>query len=321
MELALMAYDLQSGDEVILPSFTFTSTATAVLRQGARPVFAEIDEDTFNLDVADVAARITPRTRAVIPVHYAGVGCRMDRIMELARKNDLFVLEDAAQGVGAKYNRQYLGAIGHAGAFSFHVTKNITCGEGGALLTNDDALAARAEIIREKGTNRQQFLRGEVDKYTWVEMGSSFVLSDLLAAILEKQFEKMDEVQSRRGAIWQAYHKALEPLEKRGLIRRPVLDPAAESNWHIYGFRMDPARRDEILEQLRARGIGATFHYIPLHASPFGREALGYTGDELPITERVSRSLIRLPLYPELRPEQVNDIIAALYEIFGVERD
>src|SRR5581483_7168239 len=187
MELSFMAMDLQPGDQVIMPSFTFTSTANAILRQGGIPVFAEIEEETFNLDIEDAASRITPRTRAIMPVHYAGVGCRMDRVLDLAKSYNLKIVEDAAQGVGAKYNGKYLGTIGDAGAYSFHVTKNVTCGEGGAFLTNDDDLALRAEIIHEKGTNRAQYLRGQVDKYTWVDIGSSFVLSDLLAAILEKQ--------------------------------------------------------------------------------------------------------------------------------------
>lgn len=318
MELGLMAFRLKPGDEVILPSFTFTSTANAILRQGAWPVFAEIDEETFNLDVEDVAARITPRTRAIMPVHYAGVGCRMDRLMELARQYDLKVLEDAAQGVGAKYSGAFLGTIGDAGAYSFHVTKNITCGEGGALLTNDDTLALRAEIIHEKGTNRAQFLRGQVDKYTWVDLGSSFVLSDLLAAILERQLEKLDAINLRRGVIWRAYHDAFAGPETAGLLKRPVLDPSAESNWHIYALRVNVAQRDEVIDALRARGIGATFHYIPLHSSPFGRETLDYRGDELPITERVSRSLIRLPLYPDMTDGQVDYVIASVYECLGI---
>ncbi len=318
MELGLMTLDLKPGDEVILPSFTFTSTATAILRQGAVPVFCEIEEETFNLDVEDAAARITARTRAIMPVHYAGVGCRMERVQDLAQSHNLRVLEDAAQGVGAKYAGKFLGTLGDAGAYSFHVTKNVTCGEGGAFLTDDDGMALRAEIIHEKGTNRAQFLRGQVDKYTWVDVGSSFVLSDLLAAVLEKQLDKLDEIQNKRAAIWARYQEAFAPLERAELLKRPVIDRAAESNWHIYALRVDPTKRDSLIDALRARGIGATFHYIPLHSSPFGIEHLGYQGNELPVTERASRSLIRLPLYPDMTTAQVEYIIENVSEYVQV---
>lgn len=317
MELSFMALDLKPGDEVVLPSFTFTSTATAILRQGATPVFCEVEADTFNLDVEDAAARITPRTRAIMPVHYAGVGCRMDRILELARSHNLQIVEDAAQGVGAKYDGKYLGTIGDAGAYSFHVTKNVTCGEGGAFLTNDDALALRAEIIHEKGTNRAQFLRGQVDKYTWVDVGSSFVLSDLLARILETQLDKLDEINVMREAHYRAYQDAFASLQARERLLRPVVPPGAESNWHIYALRVTPEKRDLLIDHLRARGIGATFHYVPLHSSPFGKARLGYRGDELPVTETLSRSLVRLPLYPDLTPVQFERIVTAVYEFFA----
>lgn len=317
MELALMACGIGPGDEVILPSFTFTSTANVILRQGARPVFAEIEEATFNLDPEDIKHRISPRTRAIMPVHYAGIGCRMDEIMEIAQRYGLLVIEDAAQGVGAKYNGRWLGAIGTAGCYSFHVTKNVTCGEGGALLTDDDQLAERAEIIREKGTNRSQFLRGQVDKYTWVDWGSSFVLSDLLAAVLVQQLRKMDEINAKRRVIWEYYYHRLEELALEGQIILPALDPQAESNWHIFAIRTDLARRDKVLAALRARGIGATFHYIPLHSSPYGRKMWGYTAEDLPITEKVSASLIRLPIYPDLTPQEQEYIIDSLYEIYA----
>lgn len=316
MELGLMALDLQPGDQVLVPSFTFTSTATAILRQGAQPVFCEVEADTFNLDVEDAASRITARTRAIMPVHYAGVGCRMDRILELAQNHGLKIVEDAAQGVGAKYDDKYLGTIGDVGAYSFHVTKNVTCGEGGAFLTNDDALALRAEIIHEKGTNRAQFLRGQVDKYTWMDVGSSFVLSDLLARILETQLDKLDEINTKRAALYQSYQDAFAPLEARECLKRPVIPPGIASNWHIYALRVPVAQRDALIDHLRARGIGATFHYVPLHSSPFGRTQLGYRGDELPVTEMVSRSLVRLPLYPDLTWAQVEYIAAATREFF-----
>lgn len=312
MELSWMALDLKPGDEVIMPSFTFTATATSVLRQGAKPVFCEVEPDTLNMDVQDAAARITPRTRGIMPVHYAGVGCRMDEIMDLARSHNLQVVEDAAQGVGAKFGERYLGTIGDAGAYSFHITKNITCGEGGAFLTNDDALALRAEIIHEKGTNRAQFLRGQVDKYTWVDVGSSFVMSDLLAAILEVQLDKLDEINARRATLWQIYQDAFAPLEQQERLKRPVLPPNTTSNWHIYAVQVSPEERNGVIDALRAAGIGATFHYIPLHSSPFGRDQLGCR-DELPITERASRSLVRLPLYPDLTTAQLEHIIDAVY--------
>lgn len=317
MELSWMALDLKPGDEVILPSFTFTSTATSILRQGGVPVFCEIEPDTYNMDVQDAASRITPRTRAIMPVHYAGVGCRMDRIIALAQAHNLRVVEDAAQGVGATYNGKYLGTFGDAGAYSFHITKNITCGEGGAFLTNDDNLALRAEIMHEKGTNRGQFLRGQVDKYTWVDTGSSFVLSDLLAAILETQLDKLDMINQRRGELFQLYQDAFADLEAKGRLKRPVIPANAKSNYHIYALRVAQQERNGLIDALRSHGIGATFHYIPLHSSPFGREALGYTGDELPITEVAAKSLVRLPLYPELTMSQLESIIDAVYQHIG----
>ena len=317
LEMAAMALNLGPGDEVILPSFSFVTAATSAVRQGARPVFAEIDEKTFNLDPKDAERRITPRTRAIICVHYAGQGCDMDALTVLALRHNLAIIEDAAQGVGAQFNGRFLGTIGSIGCYSFHVTKNIICGEGGAFITNDPAIARKAEIIREKGTDRSRFLRGEVDKYTWVDQGSSFVLSDLLAAVALAQFSRLEEMQELRGRIWWRYQSDLTGLANKGDIILPVIDGRAEPNWHIYAFRVcDAGRRDQVLKQLKERGINATFHFVPLHSSPYGRNVLGYHPEDLPVTERVSASLIRLPIYPDLSQEDQKYVVETLYSIF-----
>ena len=316
MEMAAMALRLGPGDEVIVPSFTFVTTAGSMVRQGAKPVFVDIDEDTFNIDPDQIAAHITPHTRAIIPVHYAGQGCDMDRIMDIAQRYGLYVIEDAAQGFGAMYAGQWLGTIGHIGCFSFHVTKNLVCGEGGAFVTRDSLVSERAEIIREKGTNRSKFLRGQVDKYTWVDLGSSFVPSDLLSAILLAQLDRLDEIHRMRKGVWERYRDGLAELERCGEIIPPRLDPRAQSNWHIYAFRVtDATRRDDLLDRLRHRGIGATFHYVPLHSSPYARDRWGYCSEDLPVTERVAASLIRLPLYPHLSKDDQDYVIESVYDI------
>jgi dTDP-4-amino-4,6-dideoxygalactose transaminase len=318
LELATLSLRLGPDDEVIMPSFTFVTTASAVVRTGARPVFAEIDEATFNLDPADIERRLTPQTRAILPVHYAGQGCAMDKIMDIARRHNLYVIEDAAQGLGARYERQPLGTIGHIGCFSFHVTKNVICGEGGAFVTNDEAIAQRAEIMREKGTNRSRFLRGEVDKYTWVDVGSSFVPSDLLAAIALAQLEKMDEIHRLRQVVWERYQMDFASLEQQGKIIRPAVGPNAELNWHLYALRITESdRRDAVLAELKRRRIGATFHFVPLHSSPYAQERWGYRPEDLPITERVSASLVRLPIYPHLSTCDQDYIVESLYDILA----
>lgn len=315
LELAMMSVRIGPGDEVIMPSLTFVSTANAVIRERARPVFADVDVGTFNLDPAHVERLITPATRGIVPVHYAGQGCDMAAINELAESHGLWVVEDAAQGVGALYDGQYLGTIGDIGCYSFHVTKNICCGEGGALLTNDDEIARRAEIIREKGTNRSAFLRGEVDKYTWVDVGSSFIPSDLLSALLLAQLGRLAEITDRRVAIWQRFHDELGPLAETGKIVLPSIDPRATINGHIFAFRTNPAgRRDELLRALKQRGVQATFHYVPLHSSPFARRHLAPVSD-LPVTDLVSRSLVRLPIYSNLTDDQQTYIIETLYDL------
>jgi dTDP-4-amino-4,6-dideoxygalactose transaminase len=323
LEMAMLALDIGPGDEVILPSFTFASTANCVVLRGAKPVFAEIEPQTLNINPDDVRHRITSRTRAIIPVHYAGVGCNMDEIMAIAEEHGLYVVEDAAQGVDAKYGGRYLGTIGHIGCYSFHSTKNITCGEGGALLTGDDGIARRAEIIREKGTNRSAFLRGEVDKYNWVSVGSSYVLSDLLAAVLEAQLKKRSEIKSRRRAVWEHYHTRLSVLAATGKLVLPTIPVACEPNYHIFFFRVvDRETRAAMLEELRSEGIGATFHYIPLHSSPFGSRQLEKR-EALPVTDACSLTLVRLPIHPRVTRMEVDlscDVIARSIGVSAVNQ-
>ena len=303
LEMAMLALDIDAGDEVIMPSFTFVSTANAVALRGAQPVFAEIRSDTLNLDPEDVARRITSRTKAIIPVHYAGVACDMEALESLAGEHSLSIVEDAAQGVDAYYRGKALGTLGDIGCYSFHDTKNITCGEGGAFLTDNGEIAEKAEIIREKGTNRSAFYRGEVDKYSWVSRGSSYIQSDILAALLEVQLARREEIKARRRQVWEAYYQALRPLAEAGRITLPVLPEGRTSNYHLFFFRTNtPAERGHLLRALKAEGIQATFHYVPLHSSPYGRKVLGWT-EELPVTQACSETLIRLPVYPQLAPQ------------------
>jgi dTDP-4-amino-4,6-dideoxygalactose transaminase len=311
LELSLLALGVGPGQEVITPSFTFVSSANAALRVGARPVFAEIDERTLGLDPEDVERRLTPRTAAILPVHYAGVAPDMDAILDIARRRGLRVVEDAAQGLAARYRGKPLGALGDAGCLSFHETKNLSCGEGGALAIADPELAQRAEIAREKGTNRAAFLRGEVDKYTWVAEGSSYVLSDVLAALLDAQLDKLDAIQARRAAITARYRSGLADWAATGGVRLPALLPDREPNHHIF-YLLYPAlqARDRALAGLRAGGVLATFHYVPLHSSPHGR-SLG-PQPELPITERIASTLLRLPLHPRLTDDDVERVIEAV---------
>jgi len=316
LELAMMVLNVGPGDEVIMPSFTFVSTANAVVRQGGVPVFVDIEPDTWNIDPAQIEPAITDRTRGIIPVHYAGQGCRMDEINEIARRHGLWVVEDAAQGVGASYGDKPLGTWGTIGCYSFHVTKNITCGEGGALLTDDDDLGYRAEIIAEKGTNRSAFLRGQVDKYTWVDIGSSFILSDLLVALLSVQLDRMEEITALRVAIWERFQRELQDLEDAELIVRMRVRPPARINGHIFAFRtVNPEWRDPMLRELRRRGIEATFHYVPLHSAPYARGRFP-NGRELPVTDLISRSLIRLPIFPDMTEAEQTYIVENVHDIF-----
>ena len=309
LEMAGMLFDLKPGDEVILPSYTFVSTANAVVRLGARPVFVDILDDTLNMDHALVEAAITEHTRAIFPVHYAGVSCDMDRIMAIARKHNLRVAEDAAQGVNSFYKGMALGSIGDLGCYSFHETKNYICGEGGALCLNDPALIERAEILRDKGTNRKKFFRGEVDKYTWVDIGSSYVPSEICSAFLFAQLEMLDVISNRRRRIHQFYHDHLESLEEEGLLRRPRTPDGCESNFHLF-YILLPEQwiRDDLQTHLNQNGIQAVFHYIPLHSSPIG-QTFGYREGDLPVTEAMSGRLLRLPLFYEITEQEQEHVV------------
>jgi dTDP-4-amino-4,6-dideoxygalactose transaminase len=315
LELALLALGIGPGQEVICPSFTFVSTANAILRVGARPVFAEIEDATLGLDMADVARRVTDRTSAILPVHYAGVAPDMDALLALAESRRLRVIEDAAQGLGATWRTRALGTLGDLGCLSFHETKNITCGEGGALVVRDPALAARAEVIREKGTNRSAFLRGEVDKYTWVAEGSSYILSDVLAAILDAQLDRFALIQERRASVTERYRAGLSDWARSRGVRMMEELGGRTPNYHIF-FLLFPneADRDSCMDHLKSRGVLATFHYVPLHSSPFGRslELRAPEPLKLPVTDRVARTLLRLPLHPLLADEDVERVIAAV---------
>jgi dTDP-4-amino-4,6-dideoxygalactose transaminase len=297
LEMAALLADLQPGDEVILPSFTFVTTANSLVLRGAVPVFVDIRADTLNLDEELIEAAITPRTRAIVVVHYAGVGCAMDRIMAIAAAHGLMVIEDAAQGICATWRDRPLGSIGAVGALSFHETKNITCGEGGALLVNDPALAARAEVIREKGTNRKAFMEGLVDKYTWVDLGSSFLPGEISAGFLRAQMEHAWEITRGRLAIWDAYHAAFAEAEAQGLCRRPIVPADCRHNAHMYYLLLpEGADRGRFIGRMAAAGIGAIFHYVPLHSSPAGLR-FGRAQGALAVTDRVAASLVRLPLF------------------------
>jgi dTDP-4-amino-4,6-dideoxygalactose transaminase len=310
LELALMALDVTGGREVVLPSFTFVSTANAVLRAGGRPVLADIEATTLGLDPGDVEGRITPRTAAILPVHYAGVAGEVAALQDICRRRGLRLIEDAAQGIGAAYRGQALGGIGDAGCLSFHDTKNLSCGEGGALAVRDEDVARRAEIIREKGTNRSAFLRGEVDKYTWVAEGSSYVLSDVLAAILDAQLDKQDEIAARRARIAGLYRERLSDWGARTGARLPPVAPDRVPNHHIFHLLLpDAAAQQRCLASLKARGIGAAFHYVPLHSSPFGR-SLGLDGSgPFAVTERVASTLVRLPIHPLMSDDDAGRVV------------
>jgi dTDP-4-amino-4,6-dideoxygalactose transaminase len=312
LEMAAILADLQPGDEVIMPSYTFVSTANAFALRGAVPVFVDVRPDTLNLDERKIEAAITPRTRAIAPVHYAGVGCDMDAIMAIAERHGLLVIEDAAQGIMATHGGRPLGAIGHLGAFSFHETKNIISGEGGALLINDPALAERAEIIREKGTNRSQFFRGQVDKYTWVDIGSSYLPGEIIAAFLWAQMEEADAITARRLALWERYHAAFDPLERAGRVRRPVIPDDCGHNAHMYYLLLrDLDDRTAFIQAMKAEDIHCVFHYVPLHSAPYGQK-IGRAVDELPVTTDLADRLARLPLWLGLEERQDQVINAAL---------
>ena len=317
LEMAALLMDIQQGDEIILPSYTFVSTANAFVLRGGIPVFIDIREDTLNLDERLIEAAITPRTRAIVPVHYAGVACEMDSILATAEAYKLKVIEDAAQGVMSAYKGRALGSIGSLGAYSFHETKNLISGEGGALLVNDPSLAARAEVIREKGTDRSRFFRGEIDKYTWQEVGSSFLPGELIAAFLWAQLEEADRITNERIAIWQRYHEMLAPLEKKGVLRRPIIQAECQHNAHMYYILLAPdISRQHLLQELKKHRIHPLFHYIPLHSSPGGKR-YGRTSGCLTVTDQLAERLVRLPLWVGLSKEQQAYIVTTLNNVLS----
>ncbi len=317
LEMAALLLNIQAGDEIIMPSYTFVSTANAFVLRGAIPVFVDIREDNLNLDETRIEQAITGKTRAIVVVHYAGIACDMDVIMELAERHGLYVIEDAAQGVMSAYKGRPLGSIGHLGAFSFHETKNIISGEGGALLINDPAFMERAEILWEKGTNRSSFLRGEVDKYTWVDVGSSFLPGELIASFLWAQLKHAQETTSRRLKLWQSYHHAFEALESKGLIRRPVVPDGCWHNAHMYYLLLPSLEaRSAFISDMKSRGVMAVFHYVPLHLSPAGKRFCRTHGS-LANTETLADRLVRLPLWPGLEDQQGQVIEHALDVLKG----
>lgn len=316
LEMAAMLCNLGIGDEVIVPSFTYVTTASAVARLGATPVFVDVRADTWNLDESRIERSLSERTRAIVVVHYGGVACEMDPIMALAERHGLFVIEDAAHAVNAWYRGRALGGIGHLGCFSFHQTKNYVCGEGGALAVNDPWIVERAEIIRDKGTDRKRFERGEVDRYTWVDEGSSFSASEISCAFLLAQLEQMEALTLRRRQIHRAYHRALAPLEEQGLLRRPVWPKHCEPNAHNYAILLPTeSDRDAMLTHLRACGISAVFHYMPLHQSPMGRR-VGIVRDSLDVTDQVASRLVRLPFFYELTDGDQAEVVRAVCAFF-----
>jgi dTDP-4-amino-4,6-dideoxygalactose transaminase len=315
LEMAAILAEVGPGDEVIMPSFTFVSTANAFVLRGAVPVWVDVREDTFNLDERLLEDAVTDRTRAIVPVHYAGVGCNMHAIGDIARRHELLIIEDAAQGVMASVGdqRRALGTIGQLGALSFHETKNVTCGEGGALLVNDAVWLGRAEVLQEKGTNRPEFFRGEVDKYTWVDIGSSFLLSEVSAAFLWAQLERAQAITAQRLRIWNSYFEAFAPLEDAGVLRRPFLPEGSHHNAHMFYLLMENRpQRDALIARLAERGIHAVFHYVPLHSSPAGRKH-GRLGGDLSVTDDVSGRVVRLPLWPGLDQRGVQRVVEGVF--------
>ena len=312
LEMAAILAELQPGDEVIMPSYTFVSTANAFVLRGVVPVFVDIRPDTLNLDESKIEQAITRKTRAIVPVHYAGVACEMDTVMEIAKRHELLVIEDAAQGILSSYKGRPLGAIGHIGTLSFHETKNIISGEGGALLLNDSLRSERAEIIREKGTNRKAFFRGEVDKYSWVDIGSSYLPSDLIAAFLWAQMEEAEDITCRRIEMWKTYNGELQALDEQGLLRRPVIPEDCVHNAHMYYILLPSVeKRTALINHLKSKGIQAVFHYTPLHDSVMGHKH-GRPSGELEYTSDLSVRLLRLPLWLGMEVHQA-EVIQEIY--------
>ena len=314
LEMSALLLNIQPGDEIIMPSYTFVSTANAFVLRGGVPVFVDIRPDTLNLDEEKIEEAITPRTQAIVPVHYAGVACEMDRILEIACKYNLAVVEDAAQGVMASYKGRPLGSIGHMGAYSFHETKNIISGEGGALLINDNRFVQDAEIIREKGTDRSRFFRGQVDKYTWQIPGSSYLPGETTAAFLSAQLDDAAFITSRRIALWNTYHRLFEDLEAQGIVQRPFIPEHCEHNAHMYYLILNSdIDREALLANLRSKGVNCVFHYVPLHDSPGGFKFGRAVGD-MKVTIEKSEALIRLPLWIGLSLEEQETVMLTISE-------
>ncbi len=314
LEMSALLCNLAPGDEVIVPSYTFVSTASAFALFGAKPVFVDSRQDTLNIDASLIEAAITPRTRAICVVHYGGVACEMEEILELAKAHNLAVIEDNAHGLFAKYRGKFLGTFGSLATQSFHETKNLTCGEGGALLVNDPALLERAEILREKGTNRSRFLRGQVDKYTWVDIGSSWVLSDLLAAILWGQLQRASEINARRVAIWNQYNSNLQDWADKHGVLRPFVPAGCEHVGHVYHLRFrEGEQRTRFINHMREHQISCVFHYQPLHVSPVGQRFGGFAG-QCPVSEHAGECLVRLPLYNTLSRADQDRVIGVIHD-------
>lgn len=315
LEMASILSNLEPGDEVIVPSFTFSSTVNAFLLRGAKPVFCDIRPDTMNLDEKEIEKHITSKTKAIYCVDYAGIPCEMDEINTIAKKHDLVVIEDAAQAVGSTYKGRCAGTLSLFGCYSFHETKNYVMGEGGAIILNDESYLDRAEIIREKGTNRRQVLKGWVDKYTWYDVGSSFLPSDLLAAVLSAQLDRYDEIMEKRMRIWNTYHEQLLPLEQAGKLRRAIVPEHVQHNGHMYNILLpSDAVRTRLVEELKAKGIMAYICYVPLHSSPMGQE-LGFHAEDCPITEDYGARVLRLPLYADMSQNDAEAVVHAISEI------
>ena len=317
LEMSAILIDIKPGDEVIMPSFTFVSTANAFVLRGGVPVFVDIRPDTLNIDESLIEAAITNKTKAIVPVHYAGISCEMDTIMEIARKYKLFVIEDAAQGISASYKGKPLGSIGHLGCYSFHETKNIISGEGGALLINDPSLAERAEIIREKGTNRSKFFQGLIDKYTWIGIGSSFLPGEITAAFLWAQMQNADNITANRIAIWNRYHSAFSRFEELGLFRRPIVPDYLLHNAHMYYLLLpNHVNRANFISEMRKNNINCVFHYVPLHSSPSGK-LYGRIHQSLNITNMQSFRLVRLPFFLQLYEAQQDHVIKTVTKLLS----
>jgi dTDP-4-amino-4,6-dideoxygalactose transaminase len=314
LEMSAILLDIQPGDEVIIPDFTFVSTVNAYVLRGAKPIFVDIRSDTLNLDESKLEAALTSKTKAIVPVHYAGVGCEMDAIMEIARHHNIAVMEDNAHGLFGKYKGKFLGTFGSLASQSFHETKNFTCGEGGALLINDPSLVERAEIIREKGTNRSRFFRGQVDKYTWVDLGSSYLPSDILAAFLFAQFEQHEKIQLHRKQVWEMYEAGLKDWAVKHDVQLPCIPDHCEQPYHMFYMLLPSLElRQNLISYLRQHGVYSVFHYLPLHLSDMGQKFGGKMGD-CPVTERISDQLIRLPFHNALTSGEQEQVIDLIHE-------